>query len=63
MQQLPLWGYEVTEQVLEPLQIMGIDELFLTNAIRGIRWVSTCEGRDMKRGIAGTLLEKVLRSI
>lgn len=60
--QLPLWGYEVKEQVLDPVHIMGIEELFLTNAIRGIRWVQSCEGRELKRGIAGTLLEKVLRS-
>lgn len=40
----PGLGLPCAEQVLKPADLVSADELLLTNAIRGIRSVSRCEG-------------------
>jgi branched-chain amino acid aminotransferase len=42
LEQLPLQGYTVQEKALPLEDLLAADELFLTNAIRGIRWVREC---------------------
>ncbi len=39
LQQFSAWGYQYEERAIHPSELEGADELFLTNAIRGIRWV------------------------
>ncbi|MCP4121544.1 MAG: aminotransferase class IV [Bacteroidetes bacterium] len=42
--QLPSWGFTVEESEAFPGRLEKASELFLTNAIRGIRWVSGIDG-------------------
>lgn len=46
MRQYLLDRIEVIEQPLLPTDLLTADEIFLTNAISGIRWVKHCEGKD-----------------
>jgi branched-chain amino acid aminotransferase len=45
LQILPLQGYEVQEKNLEPADLQQAEELFLTNATSGIRWVKEFQGK------------------
>ncbi len=40
------WGYAVEEKPATFARLLRADEVFLTNAIRGIRWVHTCEKKQ-----------------
>lgn len=62
LERLPAAGYQVVEGSLPPEAIPGADELFLTNAIRGIRWVSRVGnshyGNTVSAAIHDSLLKK-----
>ena len=36
---LPKWGYEAEETEITPFELQRVDEVWLTNTIRGIEWV------------------------
>ena len=39
---MPGWGYDVQEKAATFARLLQADELFLTNAVRGIQWVREC---------------------
>lgn len=49
---LPRSGCSVSEKSIEYGELMDADEVFLTNAVRGIRWVSRCEGKVFKQNLS-----------
>ena len=55
LETLPRRGYRVLEKVLEVDNLESADELFLTNAIAGIRWVKQFRGREYTTSIAAEL--------
>lgn len=59
LQELPQAGWAVTEQPLTPEALAAADEVFLTNAIRGIKWVKEVNGNgfscDMVQQIAANI--------
>jgi branched-chain amino acid aminotransferase len=46
LQSLPHRGFQVLEKETNISDLLEADELFLTNAINGIRWVKSFNGRD-----------------
>jgi branched-chain amino acid aminotransferase len=41
---LPAAGYEVMETPIGPGELAGADEIFISNAIRGVQWVRDLRG-------------------
>jgi branched-chain amino acid aminotransferase len=41
---LPAAGYEVMEAPIGPGELAGVDEIFISNAIRGVQWVRDLRG-------------------
>ena len=62
LQQLPAAGYTINEQPLTPDDLLSADEVFLTNAVRGIRAVGKCRNRSysssLTKEIHGLLMDK-----
>lgn len=51
LQQLPAARYEVTEQPLTLDDLLGADEIFLTNAVKGVRSIGKCRDRSYSSSI------------
>lgn len=60
---LPKMGYEVTEKSISPFDLQKADELFLTNASKGIQWVEKYRKKtflsDVSQELIGRLNIKV----
>jgi branched-chain amino acid aminotransferase len=41
LEQLPTYGYEISEQTISPDMLVDADSAFLTNAVFGIRWIKS----------------------
>jgi branched-chain amino acid aminotransferase len=52
LERLEGWGWPVAETPLEPADLEGASEIFLTNAIRGIRWVKQFRERQYDHDIS-----------
>lgn len=50
---LPREGYTVVEKSISFEELLQADEVFLTNAVRGIRWVACCENKVFKQNHSG----------
>lgn len=50
---LPASGYPVLEKSIHFEELQAADEVFLTNAVRGIRWVRQCEGKVFEHKHSG----------
>ncbi len=59
---LPAWGYTVAEQPATTAALEAANSIFLTNAIRGIRWVGALGDHALGRGAAADLHLKLLSS-
>jgi branched-chain amino acid aminotransferase len=53
--ELPGWGWEVSEKPVEPEALLRADELFVTNAITGIRWVKSFGRRSYDHPISAAI--------
>ena len=53
--QLPLHGFNVSEKTADVEELLDADELFLTNALNGMRWVKQFQGKKY----AGELSSKI----
>jgi branched-chain amino acid aminotransferase len=62
LEYLPAAGYDVEEAVVAPEVLQSADGMFLSNALRGIRWVKDCAGHCMPPGKALELQAKLLMS-
>ena len=63
IQQAPAWGYAVQEASLSVQELLSADEVFLTNAISGIRSVNQVEQVFYKNAITAELQEKLRQSL
>ena len=62
LNELPGMGYEISEAVLEENTLMQADEVFLTNAIKSIKWVSAINNKIYKRQIVNDIYNKLFGS-
>jgi branched-chain amino acid aminotransferase len=63
LEALPQAGYSVQEQPVSPEDLAGADEVFLTNALRGIRWVRSFRGVTYGNRLATAVHEQIIRKI
>ncbi len=62
LESLPGWGFSVAEGPVSPQELTEARCIFLTNAVRGIRWVSGLEERAFGNGLTVELHRKLLSS-
>jgi branched-chain amino acid aminotransferase len=46
LEKVPALGYTVLEQSLQPKEVLMAQEVFVTNAVYGIKWVKSFEGKE-----------------
>lgn len=56
-------GFAVDEAAIAPQMLRQADELFLTNAVRGIRWVHRCENTEYGNNLSLALAEKLKKLV
>ena len=56
---LPKMGYEVEEKSISPFDLQKADELFLTNASQGIRWVEKYRKKSFGKKVSEELTKKL----
>ena len=63
LEALPRAGYSVQEQPVSLEELAGADEVFLTNALRGIRWVRTFRGITYGNRLAAAVHEQIIQKM
>jgi len=58
----PKAGFEVKEELVSVEDVLGADECFLTNAVRGMQWVGALERKRYFKKKTGFLLQQVNNS-
>jgi branched-chain amino acid aminotransferase len=53
--ELPGWGYAILEEPIGPAALLAADELFVTNAITGIRWVKSFGQRQYEHPVSSAI--------
>lgn len=61
MERMPGWGFTIVEKPISPEDLAAADEIFLTNAVRTIRWVGEFSGKTFSGSLARNLYELVVR--
>lgn len=56
---LPKMGYEIEEKSISPFELQKGDELFLTNASRGVRWIETYRKKTFSHTCATELVKRL----
>lgn len=56
---LPKMGYEVVEKSISPFDLQKADELFLTNATRGVQWVEKYRKKTFVNEVSQALVSKL----
>jgi len=63
LEALPGAGYAVVEQPVTVPDLMDADEVFLTNAVRGIVWVGSFEGKQFSRRLSAVVDEQLVKTL
>ena len=56
-------GIKVYECSLNPQNLLAADELFITNAVKGIQWASTYRTKRYQHKLSATLVQLLVRSV
>lgn len=62
IEQLPSAGYVIEERQITVDDLLQADEMFLTNAIKGIRWVQQCDESKYDNRIVKTIYNDLLKN-
>ena len=60
LERLSAMGYVVVEQPLTPADLVQAEELFLTNALRGLQWVRQFDRRNYSQALSTRLVQEGL---
>lgn len=60
IQRVPSFGLTITEKEAELQDLMEADELFLSNAITGIRWVREFDGKTYENNISSRIFHSTI---
>ncbi|HTR30522.1 MAG TPA: aminotransferase class IV [Puia sp.] len=60
LEKLPQAGYPVREEPIGPAAMAGADEIFVSNAIQGIRWVRGFRGHSFDCRLSAELYKKMI---
>ncbi len=55
-------GWEVREEVITPGQLMKADELFLTNAMYGLRWIASLEHTSFDNRLSRKIYQEIVQA-
>ena len=58
-----LWGYTIEEKSIKSFELIKADEVFLTNSIKWIQWVSRYKKKFYKNYISADLFQKLQLSV
>ena len=58
-----LWGYSIEERNMKIFELITADEVFLTNSIKWIQWVSSYKKKSFKNEISSDLFQKLLQLV
>lgn len=53
------WGFTITEKDFSPFELQRADEVFLTNAIDGIKWVGKYRRKSYGNEVSKSLIQKL----
>ncbi|MEP7277610.1 MAG: aminotransferase class IV [Bacteroidota bacterium] len=63
LENLPLHGFDTREQQLSTEDLVQADEVFLSNAIRGIQWVYSCEHATFGNQLVNAIHSKLFKEM
>ena len=63
LEKLPEIGFAIEEQPINPSALISADEIFLTNAIFGIRWIANYRGHSYKNDITSLIYHSLIKNI
>lgn len=63
LEKLPAAGFPITESPIGIHQLQQADELFLTNAITGLRWIRKFEDREYGHSVSSTIYRDIIQTI
>lgn len=63
LEQLPSYGFSVREEPVDTGSLKIADEIFLTNAIHGLRWVKEFNGSVFKNDISSEIYSRIIQTI
>ena len=62
LEQMPQWGWPVSEGLLSPGDLLEADAAFLSNALSGIRWIGELENKRLLPAEAPMIFESLIRT-
>lgn len=63
MQLADAYGYSVQERPLSEIDLTSAEEIFISSATRGIRWVGNFQGKPLKHAVARVLHEQLTKGL
>jgi branched-chain amino acid aminotransferase len=63
LEALPAAGYTVREEPVAPAGLAGAEEVFSSNAIRGVQWVRNLEGAEYGCRVAAAIRDEIIQKI
>jgi branched-chain amino acid aminotransferase len=63
LESLPGAGFTVSERAIHPNDLKNADEVFLTNALKGINWVSSFQGSSYTHRLTAMIFKQLIRNL